>query len=129
MRMLHEKAKDGVGYFNGRQFFKALHPFEDAFFASENEERIFYQGLVQLTAAMLKITKWPKKSAALSLLKKSSEKFEKINHENFGLDVLSLREDIRKLSEGISLMEGSSLGQITPEKLPYLSKGKHHAAK
>ncbi len=120
MHKLHERAVEGVKYFNGRQFFKALLPLEDAYFASEKEARIFYQGLVQLTAAMLKITRWPKKSAALSLLKKSNEKLEKINPENFEVEILLLINDIKKLSDGIFVMKGETLNQINPENLPFV---------
>ena len=120
MHKLHDKAVEGVRYFNGRQFFKALLPLEDAYFASEKEARIFYQGLVQLTAAMLKITRWPKKSAALSLLKKSNEKLEKINPENFEVEILLLINDIRKLSNGISVMKGKTLDQFNTKNLPFV---------
>jgi len=120
LHKLHDKAVEGVEYFNGRQFFKALLPLEDAYFASEKEARVFYQGLVQLTAAMLKITRWPKKSAALSLLRKSNEKLEKINPENFEVEILLLINDIKKLSDGISVMKGETLNQINPENLPFL---------
>jgi predicted metal-dependent hydrolase len=109
-----------VKYFNGRQFNKALLPMEDAYFASEKETRVFYQGLVQLIAAMLKITRWPDKSAALSLLKKSGEKLEKINPDNFEVELLMLMNDIKKLSDEISLMKGETLSQINPENLPFV---------
>ena len=84
----------GLDCYRNQEFFEAHEHWEDAWNQLVDPERLFLQALIQVTVAMHHYQRG-NRAGALSLLWRALRKLEQYPRQFGGIDVDSLREDVR----------------------------------
>lgn len=86
----------GLKCYRAEEFFEAHEHWESVWLQLQDSERMFLQGVIQVTVAFHHYTK-KNRRGALSLLKRALSLFESLPSSNFGgIDLRALCTDIRK---------------------------------
>jgi len=93
-----ENLRRGVALFNAGEFWEAHEAWEDIWQADSSEERIFWQGLIQVAAAFhhLGNRNW---NGMRTLLRRAEEKLVKFLPTREGVDVERLLREVRPWRE------------------------------
>ena len=90
---------DGIKFFNSGQYFEAHEAWEDLWRSEHGPLRPFYQGLVQAAVAMHHRSRGNTSGTRAQLLK-SLAKLSQYPPDTAGIDVASLRQDLRQILDG-----------------------------
>jgi hypothetical protein len=97
-----QRAREGVELFNAREYWESHEAWEDVWREGNEAERLFYQGLIQVAAGLVKIQKawW---APAIKNLIKGLAKLEKVEGSEAPIElealVAEVRSVLRKLRE------------------------------
>ena len=92
---MSDHLQQGIFFFNSGRFFDAHEVWEDLWREDQTELRSFYQGLIQ---AAVGLHHWSRgnRQGAKSQLQKALDRLAKYPETTAGIDVLRLREDLRR---------------------------------
>lgn len=120
--VMSEKAWGGVDLFNRREYFKAFQAFEEFWRTSTGETRSYYQGLLNLSAAMLKITADGNQEGAVGLLEFALKLFGQVNPENTEIDLARLVDESAYLLGQVKAYNPAALAMYDRELLPLVHR-------
>lgn len=108
----------GVKLFNESYYFEAHDFFEQLWNDSEDKDKIFFQGLIQISVGSYHLLN-KNTTGALSQYKKGYKKLEKFSSGYFGLDIENLLKQVNRL---ILILESDKKKPYSDEKfeLPVL---------
>ena len=84
---------DGIHLFNEGDFFRAHEAWEDVWKKADGEEKTFYQGIIQVAAALVHIQRGNHKGA-ISLYLKSRPKLDRFPGVWMGIDLEHFRDQL-----------------------------------
>lgn len=97
---------EGIELFNGNNFFAAHDFFEEKWIDADKKDRLFFQGLVQISVGCFHLISGNHRGA-LSQLTKGIEKLNGYEPSYFGVNVLNLISDVEEilvpLTNGLNL--------------------------
>jgi len=97
---------DGIQRFNEGHYFEAHEIWEKLWLEAQDMERVFYQGLIQMAAALLKLQEGKRPEACRRLFQLALEKLGTVPNSYLGLDVRKLEKDLK---------EYFNSGQVVPK--------------
>ncbi len=111
----------GIDRFNAGLYFEAHEAWEEVWLAASRELREFYQGLIQVSAAFVHLTRneYP---GTVKLLQAGLQKLERYPADQFGVDVGSLVAAARLIEGDVLRLGERNLGQIEAERLPRIGQ-------
>ena len=98
---------EGLKHYNANHFYEAHEAWEDLWSDYFLEDKKFIQGLIQLSVSFVHIGN-NNINGAISLLRKSKEKFEKFRGIHRGINVDLLLKDIKKVDDKYSKIKESN---------------------
>ena len=90
----------GISLYNGGSYFEAHEAWEEVWLEAENSEREFYQGLIQITAAFVHVTRneYP---GSVRLLDAGISKLARYGVRKEGIELASFVDGARKAREAL----------------------------
>jgi predicted metal-dependent hydrolase len=116
-----EEADEGVRLFNARHFFEAHDVFEEIWMGRVGDERLYFQGLIQIAVAFYKIEA-ANLGGARSLLGKGIDKLGRARHLSSPIDHDGLLEASRAVLERLERADRDRLRQLDPASLPRIDR-------
>ena len=107
----------GIDLFNSADFFAAHDFFEDIWIESEQKDRLFFQGLVQVSVGSYHLICGNYKGA-VSQYKKASEKLTKYPPVYYGVDLEKLLSAVEKLQFDLNSFFSKEITEINLKKIP-----------
>jgi predicted metal-dependent hydrolase len=107
----------GVALYNGGHFWHAHEAWEQVWMESERELRAFYQGLIQVTAAFVHVTRneYP---GSVRLLAEGIEKLRKYPDSFMGIEVGELVEGASRARERLIALGERRIGEFDRGLIP-----------
>ena len=95
-----ELLRAGIELYNGGSYFEAHEAWEEVWLDAENSEREFYQGLIQITAAFVHVTRneYP---GSVRLLDAGISKLARYGVRKEGIELASFVDGARKAREAL----------------------------
>ena len=95
-----ELLRAGIELYNGGSYFEAHEAWEEVWLDAENSEREFYQGLIQITAAFVHVTRneYP---GSVRLLDAGISKLARYGVRKEGIELASFVDGARKARESL----------------------------
>ncbi len=87
--------EEGLRLFNAHRYWEAHESWEEVWMRTEDESRIFFQGIIQAAAGFHLVVEKPRLGGASKNLRKALEKLDLFPEQFLGIDVASLRDSIR----------------------------------
>jgi predicted metal-dependent hydrolase len=111
----------GVDRFNAGLYFEAHEAWEEVWLGARRELREFYQGLIQVAAAFVHLsrTEYP---GTVKLLHAGLQKLERYPADQFGVDLASLIAAARQIEVDILRLGEKRLEQIDASSLPRIGQ-------
>jgi len=109
-----DEFREGIEHFDSKRFWHAHESWETIWLASGGDEKIFLQGLIQLTAAYHLVTR-ARFSGALRLFRSSSTKLSAT--QNFGSEIIDVPFIVGLAEEMIDFLE-DPLHSVIPGSIP-----------
>jgi predicted metal-dependent hydrolase len=113
----------GINLFNDADFFSAHDYFESLWVESNQKDKLFFQGLVQISVGCYHLVSGNLKGA-LSQLSKGKIKLEKYTPSYKEIELESLLSEIKSLINKLKSYSSGSVFQIDPGRLPKLKRVK-----
>jgi hypothetical protein len=108
---------EGINLFNRADFFSAHDFFEELWFESENTDKLFFQGLVQISVGCYHLI-CGNFYGAFSQLSKGKTKLKNYLPSHGNIDLRSLLDDIDLLLEELNMTISSKKNKIDFDKIP-----------
>ena len=115
---------DGIQLFNDGSYFEAHDHFEDMWMEAENNEKDFYQGLVQVSVGSYHLI-CGNNTGALSQYKKGVEKLENYRDSKRNIDLQKFLLEIKSFIEKIIVFNSKKISNIEVTKIPIIGKLNH----
>jgi len=112
---------EGIKLFNEGAYFEAHDFFEDLWMEAVEDERDFYQGMVQVSVGSYHLI-CGNYTGALSQYRKGIEKLEKYKDSTKILDLKNFLEEIQRLINKIIMFNSKKISNIEVTKIPILRK-------
>ncbi len=109
----------GIELFNDADFFSAHDFFEELWFESDNDDRLFLQGMVQVSVGCYHLISGNYKGA-LSQLTKSKEKLRKYPPIYCGIDLKKLINQIELLVDEITRFNFEKKKRLSLNNIPVI---------
>src|SRR4051812_49646037 len=95
-----ELLRAGIELYNGGSYFEAHEAWEEVWLDAENSEREFYQGLIQITAAFVHVTRneYP---GSVRLLDAGISKLARYGMRKEGIELAAFVDGARKARESL----------------------------
>lgn len=103
--------------FNAGKYFQCHDVFEELWISARGEEKIYYQGIIQLAVALYKIVDEPNWRGATSLLTTGSSLLKSVNGERAGIDIKDAVDKAETLLASLEKMGPERMGEIKREGL------------
>ena len=99
----------GIELYNGGSYFEAHEAWEEVWLDAENSEREFYQGLIQITAAFVHVTRneYP---GSVRLLDAGISKLARYGVRKEGIELAAFVDGARKARESLLGLGETRLG-------------------
>ncbi len=114
---------EGIELFNSAHFFEAHDYFEALWIESSGEERLFYQGMVQMAVGCFHLISGNYRGS-LSQFNKGTAKLINYVPEYSNVNISKLLKDIDILKSDLNLHFENQLEKINLEKIPQLDFSK-----
>jgi hypothetical protein len=112
---LHASFTRGAGLFDAGRFFDAHEVWEDAWRqATDPDERLFFQGMIQIAAALHKLLVMRSPESAVRLAERGLAKLDRLEGAPHGLDLARFRDEVRVAAAAIAL------GQLDAASIPHV---------
>ncbi|MDO8608424.1 MAG: DUF309 domain-containing protein [Phaeospirillum sp.] len=85
---------EGIKLFNRGEYYEAHEAWEKIWLCSHGEEKLFYQGLIQTAATLLKLQENKMPAAAQRLREAALDKLSKVKSPFMGLDILKIVSEL-----------------------------------
>lgn len=107
----------GVDLYNAGHYWNAHEAWEQAWLDAEPELRAFYQGLIQVTAAFVHVTRneYP---GSIRLLGAGLEKLRRYPGSFLGVDVASLRDGVEKALSALLALGPKGIARFDRSSIP-----------
>ena len=112
---------EGIKLFNDGAYFEAHDFFEDLWMEAVEEERDFYQGMVQVSVGSYHLI-CGNYTGALSQYQKGVEKLKKYKNSIKIIDLEFFLEEIQRLINKIIMFNSKKISNIEVTKIPILRK-------
>lgn len=119
--MISDEIKEGVKLFNEHDFFAAHDFFENLWMNAESGDRLFYQGMVQLSVGGYHLLNKNYKGS-LSQYQKGSEKLKNYVPQFKGVELEILLQKINNVITDLELYFSDGNVKIEIEKIPRIEK-------
>ncbi len=111
--------KEGIKLFNNSEFFEAHDFFEDIWIETDNEDRLFYQGLIQVSVGCFHLISKNYKGA-LSQFNKGYAKLSKYPETYYGVNVQRLLYNVGNLIFDLNRLHNREITEIDLCKIPVI---------
>lgn len=112
---LHASFTRGAGLFDAGRFFDAHEVWEDAWHeATDPDERLFFQGMIQVAAAFHKLLVMGSPVSAVRLAERALAKLDRLEGAPHGLDLARFRDEVRVAAAAIALghLDAASIPRV-----------------
>jgi predicted metal-dependent hydrolase len=115
-----ELLRAGVDLYNGGSFFEAHEAWEEVWLDAENAERDFYQGLIQITAAFVHVTRneYP---GSVRLLDAGIAKLARYGERKHGIELATFVAGARLARESLLALGEKRLSEFDRRLIPRLN--------
>jgi uncharacterized protein len=112
-----ELLRIGIDLYNSGSFFEAHEAWEEVWLDAENSEREFYQGLIQITAAFVHVTRneYP---GSVRLLDAGISKLARYGVRKAGIELASFVEGARRARESLLSLGEKRLSEFDRGLIP-----------
>ena len=119
-----ELLRTGVELYNAGSFFEAHEAWEEVWLEAENSEREFYQGLIQVTAAFVHVTRneYP---GSVRLLDAGISKLARYGERKEGIELASFVEGARRAREALLSLGETRLREFDRGLIPRIVLNSH----
>lgn len=101
---LHASFTRGAGLFDSGRFFDAHEVWEEAWReATDPDERLFFQGMIQVAAAFHKLLVMGSAASAVRLAERGLAKLDRLDGAPHGVDLARFRDEVRLVAAAIAL--------------------------
>ena len=109
----------GIELYNSGSYFEAHEAWEEVWLEAENAEREFYQGLIQITAAFVHVTRneYP---GSVRLLDAGISKLARYGARKHGIELASFVEGARRARESLISSGEKRLAEFDRELIPHI---------
>jgi hypothetical protein len=116
----------GIDLYNAGHYWNAHEAWEEVWLESATETRGFYQGLIQITAAFVHVTR-NRYPGAVKLLGEGIAKLERYPATYMGIDFASLVEGARRCRERLLALGESRVGEFERGMTPRIGRAEPSA--
>ena len=110
----------GVRLFNLGEFFRCHDAFEEIWQNKAGQERDYYQGLIQVAAALFKIKEEKNWRGAVTLLIKGIGHLEAVDPTSVEIDIKLLIAQSKKILDTLKSIGPERVGEVDSTKFPQL---------
>jgi predicted metal-dependent hydrolase len=118
---MYNQIEEGVKLFNEQDFFAAHDFFENLWMTAESKERLFFQGMVQISVGGYHLLNQNYKGS-LSQFKKGTDKLKEYIPHYKGIELEILLQKINYLITNLELYFSEGNIKIEIEKIPQIEK-------
>jgi predicted metal-dependent hydrolase len=114
-----ELLRAGIELYNNGSYFEAHEAWEEVWLDAENSEREFYQGLIQITAAFVHVTRneYP---GSVRLLDAGISKLARYGVRKEGIELAAFVEGARKARESLIALGEKRMGEFDRGLIPVI---------
>lgn len=110
---------EGIKLFNNADFFAAHDYFEDLWIKSNRDDKLFYQGMVQISVGSFHLTCGNYKGA-LSQYRKGTNKLKMYVPYYKGVNIAKVLNDVSPIIEELTRYFDNNISEVDREKIPTL---------
>lgn len=118
---MYKEIEEGVNLFNDHDFFAAHDFFENLWINAENKDRLFFQGMVQLSVGGYHLLNMNYKGS-LSQYQKGTTKLKNYIPVYKGIELEILLQKINNIISDLELYFSDRINKIEIEKIPKIEK-------
>ncbi|MGD8781658.1 MAG: DUF309 domain-containing protein [Ignavibacteria bacterium] len=111
--------KKGISLFNDSKFFEAHDFFEEIWIDTDNDDRLFYQGLIQISVGCFHLISGNYKGA-LSQYNKGYAKLSKYPEIYYGVNIQKLLYNVGNLIFDLNRLYNREISEIDLNKIPVI---------